>query len=59
MLTDKEKLQIARKEIRLLTEQLYVQYTTNKNLRQQVYYLKAKLESCENLLEQLSVIKLK
>ena len=53
------ELELAKKEITHLNKQLYKQYKTNVELRKQIEYLKAKLESCENLLEQLSVIKLK
>jgi|21_taG_2_1085346.scaffolds.fasta_scaffold66256_4 hypothetical protein len=53
------ELELAKKEIQLLTEQLYTQYKINKKLRKEIEYCKVKLESCENVLEQLSVIKLK
>jgi uncharacterized coiled-coil protein SlyX len=53
------ELELAKIEIKELNKQLYTQYKDNVELRKQIEYLKAKLESCENLLEQLSVIKLK
>ena len=53
------EIELAKREIKELNKQLYKQYKTNMELRKQIEYLKAKLESCENLLEQLAVIKLK
>ena len=53
------EIELAKKEIKELNKQLYIQYKNNTELKKQIEYLKAKLESCENLLEQLSVIKLK
>ena len=53
------ELELAKKEIKELNKQLYIQYKNNIELRKQIEYLKVKLESCEDLLEQLSVVKLK
>ena len=52
------EIELAKREIRELNKQIYKQYKTNVELKKQIEYLKAKLESCENVLEQLSVIKL-
>ena len=53
------ELELAKKEIKELNKQLYIQYKNNIELRKQIEYLKVKLKSCEDILEQLSIIKLK
>ena len=50
------EIELAKREIRELNKQLYKQYLPNLDLRKQIEYLNAKLESFENVLEQLSVI---
>jgi len=59
MSNNKSELELAHKEIQQLTEQLYNQYKKNIELKRQVDYLKSKLESCENMLEHMAIIKLK
>ena len=51
--------EMAKKEISILNDQLYTQYGKYMSLIKETDYLKAKLRSCEDLLEQLSVKKLK
>ena len=51
--------EMAKKEISILNDQLYTQYGKYMSLVKETDYLKAKLRSCEDLLEQLSVKKLK
>ena len=51
--------EMAKKEISVLNSQLYTQYGKYIKLVKETDYLKAKLSSCEDVLEQLSVKKLK
>tara|TARA_R110002020_G_scaffold33278_3_gene101528 strand:- start:9651 stop:9977 length:327 start_codon:yes stop_codon:yes gene_type:complete len=51
--------EMAKKEITVLNTQLYTQYKKYIEVTKESDYLKAKLKSCEDVLEQLSVTKLK
>tara|TARA_R110000824_G_scaffold43088_6_gene126402 strand:- start:8518 stop:8829 length:312 start_codon:yes stop_codon:yes gene_type:complete len=58
-MTDEVMYELGKREIGILNEQLYTMYGKYMKLIKEMDYLKAKLHSCEDLLEQFSIKKLK